>query len=144
MPETFEQTPRPADERDAQGRLTRAGMESVLRRGESVLLGDRVITRLEDLPDEADLAAGDEARLASAREALVAQRDALDKQLVKLAATRSAAPQKADAPAAETKPPTESETKPEAEHEPKAEGDEPSGEGGPAFARPFGGRKGGR
>lgn len=137
-----ENIPRPADERDARGRLTRAGMEAVLRRGESLLLGDRVINRVEDLPDEADLAAGDEARTARAREALLAQKEAVEKQLAKLDAPPPAAvpqvPEATTTPATETKADEPPPSPPEGEAKP--DGDEPSLEAGP-FSKPFGGRK---
>jgi hypothetical protein len=71
------------------GKLTRAGMEHTIRSGGSVLIHgggpldhDEVVTRVEDLPEEAELAAGDERRLA-------AHKDAIDAQLEKLTAERA-------------------------------------------------------
>lgn len=69
--------PRPKD-----GKLTRAHMEEAIRAGGSVLHDGEIIAKVEDLPDEADLAAGD-----AEREAAVAA--ALDEQIARLAAQRA-------------------------------------------------------
>ena len=72
--------------RDAQGGLTRAGMEQVLREGGSVLHKGQVITTAAGLPSEADLAAGDEDATRRALEGLEAQEKSLQEQRKKLLA----------------------------------------------------------
>lgn len=76
----------PPPHRDSDGRLTRAGMEAVLARGESVLIrdkeGDRIVSKVEHLPDEADLVKGN----ADAEKMLA---DSLDAQIQALAAKRA-------------------------------------------------------
>jgi hypothetical protein len=77
------------------GKLTRSGMEHVIRSGGSVLHDGTVYTKLDTLPSEADLAKGDADAENAARENLLRQREALDQQLASLGATKApAAPKK--------------------------------------------------
>lgn len=46
----------PGKVRHVPGRLSRKGMEQVINSGQSVILGDMVISRIQDLPSEADVA----------------------------------------------------------------------------------------
>lgn len=72
------------------GKLTRAGMEQAIKDGGSVIYrkpGDKaskVLTSLAELPTEADLAAGDSQKESQARENLLRQKDAIDKELAKI------------------------------------------------------------
>jgi hypothetical protein len=68
------------------GHLTRAGMDTVHARGESVMYQGRVIPPGHPLPDETDLAAGDEVAEQQVRDGIEAQRRALDEQERKLIA----------------------------------------------------------
>lgn len=79
---------------DKQGKMTRAGMEQVIRDGGSVLHGGKLHTRLDTLPTAADLAAGDEQATAEALAGIEAQQKSLDAQRQKLLAAR--APKSAD------------------------------------------------
>jgi hypothetical protein len=73
--------------------LTRQEMEAIIRKGESVMLhpmhvggftDTRVISRVEDLPTEAELAGDDESKRHQARQELLARRSALDAELARL------------------------------------------------------------
>jgi hypothetical protein len=94
---------------DAAGRMTREGMEHTIRSGGSVLLRDargdsRVIARLDDLPGEEELAAGDEKRLAAHAASLDAQMAALAAERARVtAAAEKAREAKAAAPPDEPK-----------------------------------------
>jgi hypothetical protein len=80
--------------RDAQGKLTREGMELVIARGGSVLLAgtESPITHKDELPSAAELARGDERRSASVRSALLQQQAQIQAQLNTLDETRPQAP----------------------------------------------------
>lgn len=67
----------PTTHRDANGRLTRAGMEHAIKSGGGVLHNGEVITSLSQLPDEVTLARGDAARLEAHLEDLDRQQAAL-------------------------------------------------------------------
>lgn len=69
---------------DTNGYLTRAEMEAVLNSGGSVFHGGSHYLTLASLPGEVDLAKGDVEREARAKEALLAQRDALQAQIDRL------------------------------------------------------------
>jgi hypothetical protein len=71
-------------ERDGQGRLTRAGMEEVIRDRGGVLSGGEIHTDLAALPSAADLARGDEHRSRQVREGLLGQMAHLQGELAKL------------------------------------------------------------
>jgi hypothetical protein len=71
-------------ERDREGRLTRAGMEEVIREGGSVLHNGEVHTDLQRLPSSVDLARGDAVRERQERDRLLGHRAALDAQLAQL------------------------------------------------------------
>jgi hypothetical protein len=85
-------------------KLSRREMVEIIERGESVIIPDPKsplgkklhVTRVEDLPDEADLVAGDSA----AEDAAVARLDddqrALDARRARLAAARASAKDKAE------------------------------------------------
>ncbi len=77
--------------------LSRAQMEDVIRNGGSVLHGGRLITRVEHLPTDADLAAGNPEQEAMAAAALEAQIAALQAQHARL--TQARMPQSGRAPA---------------------------------------------
>lgn len=62
--------------------MTRAAMAAVITAGGSVAHDNRLYTRVEDLPDEVELAQGDDVRKAAAL-------DAVDDQLAKLTAQRT-------------------------------------------------------
>lgn len=64
--------------------LTREQMEQVLARGGSVLHQGRIISRAQDLPSAAELAAGDENQETQVANALQQQIDELHAQLAKL------------------------------------------------------------
>lgn len=84
------------------GRLTRAGMERVIAGGGSVLHPDhpgQVINDVRKLPSAATLARTPEERDA-ARDALIAQRQELDRQLGQIDTLDTQAEEKADADAA--------------------------------------------
>lgn len=87
----------PSAERDAQGRLTRSGMEQVIQSGGSVLHThvtpleggharhqSRIISKIEELPSHADLAKGDKQLSDAARLKLMAERQRIDSELAKL------------------------------------------------------------
>jgi hypothetical protein len=71
-------------ERDSQGRLTRAGMEEVIRDRGGVLAGGEIHTDLAALPSAADLARGDEHRSRQVREGILGQMAHLQGELAKL------------------------------------------------------------
>jgi hypothetical protein len=70
--------------RDDRGRLTRAGMEQALREGGSVMIGEVIVERVEDLPDEADLVKHDEVQRARVAASLDDQIAELQRQKAKL------------------------------------------------------------
>lgn len=65
--------------------LTRDEMEAVIKGGGSVLWQGHTLSRIQDLPSAADLAAGDPAKEAQATADLQAQITALQAQLAQLA-----------------------------------------------------------
>lgn len=71
-------------ERQRNGRLTRFGMEQAIREGGSVQLGDRTITRVDDLPSAAELAKGDPDAERAALSDLQKQMADLQTQIAKL------------------------------------------------------------
>lgn len=76
------------------GKLTRKGMEHVIRQGGSVVPAGHQgapVARIEDLPSEAELAAGDEQAEADARESIQRRREALEREEA-LLAKRAASP----------------------------------------------------
>jgi hypothetical protein len=79
--------------RDANGRLTRAGMERAIALGGSVMWAGEVYTDLDQLPDEVELARDNE----RANAALASQ---LDRQMADLATQRARLDAPANAPAA--------------------------------------------
>jgi hypothetical protein len=64
--------------------LTREQMETVIRRGGSVLHNGQTITRVQDLPSLAELAQGDPAAEAEALKALQQQMAEVQSQIAKL------------------------------------------------------------
>lgn len=87
--------------------MNRPQMEAVIRKGQSVLYQGRIISRTQDLPSAAELAAGDPEAEAAVAADVQAQIDALSEQLAKLqaASTSPAAPKgKGKAPAADPQP----------------------------------------
>lgn len=81
--------PPEAPPRKADGSLTRAGMEAVIKAGGSVLHAGTLYTRLDDLPDEATLTEGDTRASAAAGAALDAQIAALARQKAALEETHA-------------------------------------------------------
>lgn len=77
--------------RDAQGHLTRAGMEHALRHGGAVMIGGEVISDPERLPSEEEWAAHQEAQAQAAN-------DALDTQIANLQAQKKAKGDRSAAP----------------------------------------------
>lgn len=82
------------------GKLTREGAIEVIKEGGSVSLTTTdengkvtaaTYSRVEDLPDEADFARGDEAAEAAALENLHRQREATDAQIARLSARKGKA-----------------------------------------------------
>jgi hypothetical protein len=78
--------------RDAAGKLTHAGMEWTIQHGGGVMIGGQVITRLDDLPSEAELARGNEAAEAALAASLDAQIAALSAQRASVGQGKAAAP----------------------------------------------------
>jgi hypothetical protein len=64
--------------------LSREEMERVIREGGSVLYQGRIVARVEDLPNEVDLAQGDAEKQAAVRAAIDAQITALTAQRAQL------------------------------------------------------------
>jgi hypothetical protein len=85
--------------------LTRSQMEQVIKDGGSVLHGGRIITRMEHLPTDADLAVGNpeqEAAVAAALEAQIAALQARHDRLMQSRTVRTGAvPAPAPEPTAE-------------------------------------------
>lgn len=71
---------------DENGKLTREGMERVIKSGGSVMYGHRLITSIEDLPSEGQLVKGDQARMAALRARLEADRQRIDAEIATLGA----------------------------------------------------------
>lgn len=65
--------------------FTREEMAKIIAQGKSVLHGtgthQRLISRVEDLPSDAELAGDDADRLTTVRAALVSHRDAIEKEI---------------------------------------------------------------
>lgn len=87
-PATPAAPPPPADHR-VDGKLTRAGMEHAIRAGGSVIHDGRVVSRIEDLPTEAQLAKGNTAAEDAALNNINRQRAELDAQEAQLKAGRN-------------------------------------------------------
>lgn len=88
------------------GILTRNEMERVIAHGGSVLHGGRLITRVEDLPTDADLATGDPNRETQIANSLQQQIDRLQAQLERLQAPKNkAAPPVSDPKSPPANPP---------------------------------------
>lgn len=77
---------------DKNGKLTRAGAEQVIRDGGSAMIGGKLYSKAESLPDEAEFAKGDVAAENAARENLMRQRRELDEQIGRLGAGQSQQP----------------------------------------------------
>jgi hypothetical protein len=114
------------------GVLTRDDMQRVIADGGSVLHGRTVISRIDDLPSETDLARDDPAQLEHVRAALEAQRAALDAQLAHLDRQRGDVPRATALPeGSPPAPPPEPEPDPTFEPEdPPTEPEEPQGKSG--------------
>jgi hypothetical protein len=74
--------------------MTRARMEEVIRGGGSVMLGERIISKVEELPSEVELAKGDPEREQQVQQSIEAQIEDLHKKLDELKA--GGAPQAED------------------------------------------------
>lgn len=85
---------KPAAVRDDKGRLTRHGMEQAIRGGGSVLHDGRTITRVQDLPSEAELAQGDTAAEEAARASIAERQAQLDRERAILDGRRADAAKK--------------------------------------------------
>lgn len=71
-------------ERDSDHRLTRRGMEAVIRAGGSVMHNGRFVSRVEELPSQADLAKGNPEMERATRASLQQHRDYIDAEIAKL------------------------------------------------------------
>jgi hypothetical protein len=87
--ETASSRPAAPPPRKADGSLTRAGMEAVIRGGGGVLHAGTIYTKADDLPDEATLTEGDAKASAAAGAALDAQIAALAQQKAALEQTHA-------------------------------------------------------
>lgn len=65
-------------------KLTRAQMEAAIRNGGSVMAEGKIITKIEELPSEAELAKGDESREQAVIAQLLVQKAGLEQQLAQL------------------------------------------------------------
>jgi hypothetical protein len=105
--------------------LSREEMERVIREGGSVLYGGRTISRLEDLPNEVDLAQGDEAKQQALAADIDAQIAALITQRARLVSGAPAVQQQSAPPAsgeASAAPPSGETTPPSGETTPPGGG----------------------
>lgn len=90
-------------ERDAAGQLTRAGMETVVKSGQSVGWRGKVISNVEELPTAAELTEGDPAA-AAAELAIIRQRvESLKAQEARLAENVKVKPRMPEAPGVDLK-----------------------------------------
>lgn len=76
------------------GKLTRAGMEAVIKDGGSVLHNGKLLRRIEDLPNEAELVKGDAEAEKATSDSLQRQIDALQAQLNTLVKKPATKPEK--------------------------------------------------
>jgi hypothetical protein len=77
--------------RDAKGKLTRHGMEEAIRNGGSVIHNGVVVSRLDQLPSEAELAQGDTAAENAALSSLDDRQAALDRERALITSRRTPA-----------------------------------------------------
>jgi len=82
------------------GVLTREAMEAEIKAGRGVVFRGTVITKLEDLPSDADLVRGGAEQADAARARLMAQRDRLDAEMRRLDALEVTPTRGTQAPAA--------------------------------------------
>ncbi len=71
------------------GRIDRSSAEKIIKRGESVSFNGRVISHVDDLPTEAELAAGDEDRERQAEAHLRQRRVAIDAEEATITQSRA-------------------------------------------------------
>jgi hypothetical protein len=90
--------------RDPEGRLTREGMEAIIKGGGSVMHGGEPVTDLDALPTAADLARGDERRAQQERSRLLGERARIEGELAKLEQPRMQAPGGGPAKAQQDRP----------------------------------------
>jgi hypothetical protein len=102
--------------RDDKGNLTRAGMVHAIESGGSVAVDGNLFESIDDLPTEADLAKGDRQRAEQVRAGLLAQREALDKELAKVQVPEETA----EASEEEDEEEETSEPEPKPERKPRA------------------------
>jgi hypothetical protein len=76
---------------DSQGRHNRAEMEAILRSGQGIVYKGQVITKMADLPTDADLAKGDPDKEAEVISSLQAEIDRLQVEKSRLTASESRA-----------------------------------------------------
>jgi hypothetical protein len=121
---------------------TRAQLEGFLRSGQSVLVNGRHIDRLEDLPPESELAAGDRERARAALEAHDDQIARLVAERRKLAQVAGGAPESPPPGSQSAQPPQPPPEQPPPE-QPRAEAPAPPAEAPPREEedRPGWGRK---
>jgi hypothetical protein len=104
--------------RDDKGNLTRAGMVHAIESGGSVAVDGNLFESIDDLPSEADLAKGDRQRAEQVRAGLLAQREALDKELAKVQVpeetVEASEEEDEEEETSEPKPPPQPERKPRA------------------------------
>jgi hypothetical protein len=102
--------------RHEDGSMTRDNMAQIIGRGESVMIGSTVISKLEDLPPEHVMAAGDVTKLTSVV-------SSFDEQIARLHAQRTAAAdamEEAKKKAAESPPPEDKPAEPDRPAHPHA------------------------
>lgn len=80
------------------GKLTRYGMEQVIKDGGSVMIGGASISRIENLPTEAQLAGADDFKRAQARANLEARQAQLQREFEQLDAPVDPHPSQRDTP----------------------------------------------
>lgn len=91
--------------------LTRAQMEQAIQDGGSVVVNGQILSRIDDLPSEADLAQGDAAKEQAARAAL-------DQQIARLLSERAKLSQEAQ--------PQEAQSQPEAQNQAQEQDAQPA------------------
>lgn len=120
--------------------LSREEMERVIREGGSVLYGGRTISRVQDLPNEVDLAQGDEAKQQALATDIDAQIAALITQRARLVSGAPAVQQQSAPPldpnAGEPPPAGGGITPPAGETDPAAGGTTPPSGGPPSATDP--------
>lgn len=85
-------TDQPVSDRDSKGRLTYAALVQIFREGGTVVLGGQHVTKLEDLPTEAEYVRGDADAEAEALGRLVQAHQLLEAQIAALTPKKTPKP----------------------------------------------------